>query len=418
MCEFQKKEEVMNLPNKLQKTIIAALQVPKQFDKNQLDKNPIHLNSADNLQMISVSNVFLKFTYRNQTYYFCECRKHEKPKDYVMSFINDYHHIFAEQSFAESDKSYLIRSLGSNENLMKFLKMGDMRIGSKSPCYLFFENGNPELVGLAATDDALLVERMKHFVCRYAWCQLAAYVENKAVPYGKYQTFAANKSLATRSLASLLKTDRLFPECRYTKLIINEQYEFYGLLMEESPGINTIRLPFPKSERMNRITPTLQRDLNKLNLFDVLTLEKDHSPNNYNVILNTNNYAVAISVFDNNGIGTFGIKRSISFSSFKNCSPFIIGESINRPYVDLELAEAIIGADQKQLKKALMKYLTVWQYLAFSHRFNGVKKILKDKLSNNIDIFLKEDQWSEKTINAEMSGEYGKTYLLSFIRDC
>ena len=76
-----------------------------------------------------------------------------------------------------------------------------------------------------------------------------------------------------------------------------------GYIMEDAGGVNALELT--PEERLKRITPKLQKELINLNVLDYLCGMVDHSPGNYNVLLDEKGMFSGVRCFDNN--------RSVSY---------------------------------------------------------------------------------------------------------
>ena len=189
---------------------------------------------------------------------------------------------------------------------------------------------------------------------------------------------------------------------------------YRGIFQEQADGINII--PIEHSLRREMITPAFQRSLSNLNIMDVLTREQDHSPNNYRVKVDSEGNAIGVDAFDNNGAGTFSHKTSIEFTTFKGCSP-IVNKSgtMNRPFLDEELISCLNQLSLYDLFFGLSEYLSISAIFALWYR---MKKLMRAVAKAPSGAILKPTEWSDLTIQEELSGKYGKTYLVSFIEDC
>lgn len=154
-------------------------------------------------------------------------------------------------------------------------------------------------------------------------------------------------------------------------------------------------------------------------LMDVVTHEMDHQPNNYFVIFDDSEKAIDVSIFDNNGAGTFCMKSEISFSDYKNCSEFLNSDgTVNRPFLPLETVNALKKISPLKLYKSLHRYLSIAHIIFTWIRIKKVKKAIKKTVRERKDFLITTEQWNADTIKEELSGKYGKTYLISYLEDC
>lgn len=224
---------------------------------------------------------------------------------------------------------------------------------------------------------------------------------------------AIQASFATYKLADLLELSNMIPPTRVVKLKTIKD-DIIGTLQNGADGVCIIGIGH--SERRDMITPAFQHALMNLNVLDVLTHDADHSPNNYNVVLDSNEMAIGVSCFDNNGVGTFSCSGSISFETFKKCSPFVDSVGmINRPYLDKNLIRRIQEVRFIELFKRLRTNLRFYQIFAVWIR---MKKVIHAVSRISSDRLLDDSAWGEDTIQEELSGRYGKTYLVGYIEDC
>lgn len=223
---------------------------------------------------------------------------------------------------------------------------------------------------------------------------------------------AIQASFAVEKLAGILGLADMVPHTEYAKLLVDGE-ELRGTLQEPAKGECIIEIDTP--ERRAAITPSFQRAINRMNIMDVISHDADHSPNNYNVIFDSQRKAAGISCFDNNGVGSFPLSASICFETYKQCSAIVTADgSFNRPYVDGALKNTLQHIrlhDLLSLKEHLrsLRILFVW------FRIKRLVKVLSGLSSDRI---LSEPDWSPSTIEKELSGQYGKTYLTGYLVDC
>ena len=76
--------------------------------------------------------------------------------------------------------------------------------------------------------------------------------------------------------------------------------------------------------------------------------------------------------------------------------------------MDENLAESLQLLDKVQLRKELRPYLNGLQISSLFHRVSQLQAVLKNAC------WLSACQWNAETLQKELSGDYGKTYLCSF----
>ena len=373
------------------------------------------------IKYIGCSNAIYRL--ENLNGYFCECRKHSSEREYVKSLVRNYFSVIrGDDEHAADDMTVVLTALSNPHNLKKFMAMGENRVGAKSACAEVIRTGDASLVGIEGDfTDTAWVRRIRRFIGRYAWCEVFAYRLNRFNRRNQYQVRIASRVLGTYAVAKLLGLHHIVPPVEYVNLIIDDldetkQIPRLGTFMKAADGI--CAMDIPHMTRRSRITPQFQNALLTLNLLDAICHEGDHSPNNYNVVPDDDGMIVGVSAFDNNGISTFTVKSDVDFESFKGCSPFVKNGCINRPCLDRALADRVLRITKKQLKENLSDYLNIIQINSTWKRIIKIKKAIRKTLAENPDFLRASRDFTYRTIEEELSGKYGKTYLLSFLNDC
>lgn len=223
---------------------------------------------------------------------------------------------------------------------------------------------------------------------------------------------AIQVSFAAEKLAGILGLSDMVPHTEFVRLSVNGK-ELCGTLQEPAQGNCIIGIDTP--ERRTAITPSFQRAMNMMNMMDVISHDADHSPNNYNVIFDSQRKATGVSCFDNNGVGSFPLSASICFETYKHCSAIMNADgSFNRPYVDRALKNTLESIRLSDLL-ILKDHLRFLQILFVRIR---IKRLIKALSGLSSDRVLSEEDWNQATIEKELSGEYGKTYLTGYLVDC
>lgn len=375
----------------------------------------------ENLEIISCSNIVLHVRTSVADGFLSECRRHLPIREYVERFVDDYFALFCiADEEAASDRSLIWNMLENPADFEKFILIGKQSPHHDSPYSRYLLTGDGEEVGLHLfnADEAQRI-RIRRFVERYVWPQLTAYFSNSDAKVGQYHCRTTAKVLATEAMARLIGLEDAIPHARYTKLVVSDvgNRMIFGNFMEKARGI--CAMDIPGCQRRTIITPDFQRAMLNMNLLDVICHEQDHSPNNYNAVLDDDGFAVGVSVYDNNGVGTFALDSGIDYETYKKCSPFLRRDgTVNRPCLDKTVAESVLGLTRKNVAKTLSPYLSKPVIWCTWNRIAALQHAIKRSIAGNPKFLLDRDAFSELTIEDELSGHYGKTYLVSFLRDC
>ena len=374
-----------------------------------------------NLEIISCSNIVLHVQTDQKDGYLSECRTHLPIREYVERFVDDYFALFrTADEKAASDQAVIRKMLENPTDFEKFTRIGISSPHYDSPYRRYLRTDNGEEVGLHLFDaDEDQISRIRHFTERYAWPQLTAYFANSHTKMGTYHCQTTAKVLATEAMARLIGLDDMIPHAQYVKLVVSdaENRVIFGNFMDKARGI--CAMDIPGHQRRALLTPDFQRAMLNMNLLDVITHEQDHSPNNYNVVMDDSGLASGISVYDNNGVGTFSMNIGIDYETYKRCSSFLRADgTINRPCLDKRVAERILNLKWQDLYKALVYYVSKPIILCTWARIKALKRAIIRSLERDSGFLLSAEAFSERTIEMELDGTFGKTYLNSFLQDC
>ena len=241
--------------------------------------------------------------------------------------------------------------------------------------------------------------------CCYAWSS-----NLKHLNYGDVQ-----RKMAYESLAVLLGGGQYVPHTQYAIALLskdNKDFLIRGSFQEKAEGLNIYSMP--REKRIEKITPSFQRAVNWLRLFDVVAHEADHSLNNYYPVVDGSGNFKTICAFDNGGSGSFPLSSSISFDTYYGCdSLFEEGGRPTSPYFDKGLVNCICNVRYSDVKRALKRYL---KYSSIYFTWRRIKKIKKNIERHSDEIILMDiNDWNYQTIEDELSGKYGNTYLYSLV---
>lgn len=379
------------------------LLTPRSFSQAPVDIRRIDCNASDVERILNTSNNVLRLATKDGFVYFRECKRHVEIHQFVANEI-EYYYTVMHPDLSE-DRCHIEASLADRKRFAKFVNMGITNDVS-SGAYHFCMGYGGEHIGLDVMPPAM-EERVKDFV-QCIWGELFAYRLNGGVRTGYYQTYNAVRSIATYRLAKLLGVEELIPQTEYAEVSVDGEDYLFGTIMKEAPGFSVEEMD--EDDCRGFCSPELQRLLNNLNLLDVICHEKDHRPGNYHVTV-FDGKVNHVMAFDNDSPNSFGM-GGISFETYLGCSPWTLKGQLNRPFVDAKLAERILETTDKDLTNALSDLLNQFQLAMLKNRFHKVKKILAKTPKNR---WLVCDAWSEDTMEKELSGAYGTTYMAKFI---
>lgn len=365
------------------------------------------LNSSEKVLSISriesTTNNIFKIETETGRYYFRECRVHDFADRYVLQTVENF--------FCDSKKAEAVLDvLNDPERFNSFFYMG-AKYDKGSPAGQFFENGDLSLVGLDGfgpfvTDDEL------HALVQYSWGEFYAYHLNGHCSIGELQTFNLCRSKAYEIVANALGLSRLVPPSRPVILEYQGRY-LKGSLMDEAPGLRADCID--KITRLNNLSGSIQRELISLNILDVICHERDHRPDNYNVLMSDGE--VAVCAFDNDSPMSFFPSSSINFLTYKGCSSLVDSNGVyNRPGFPRRVWEHMVRLDRKSLKTSLTPFLSMVQIRALFKRVDNLISAVERALEVDRALLLDDSDWDCSIVDRELSGAYGCTYLELYLK--
>lgn len=221
----------------------------------------------------------------------------------------------------------------------------------------------------------------------------------------EYQTFNANRLLAETRMAELLGLEDLLTKVDLVRIRIEGLSEYVGTMMENAKGVDVREI---KNYYKEAFTPQLLRSLNNLNVLDFICYEQVHRPGNYKLVLDGQGKAVSVQSFDNDSPWAFSPFGKVNFHTYERASYIIDKGEINRPAIDKQLAERIVGLTKNDISQEFSRYLNKLQLRALWNRINA----LQIALNNSKEIWLEEDEWTEDLMQSELSGKWGRTYIV------
>lgn len=375
-------------------------------NNNEIDFSDLDTIDASTYKVTPLcksTNTIICLESENKKFFFRECKKHCKPQLYVEKLNSDY--LFWNKS----------NNTPRISNFSKFMKMG-MLANQTSRVRMFYENGNPEVIGIQSSTTENNYKELKEYV-DYSWSEIYNYWLNCGKKMGEYQTYNSSRAISFYLIAKLLGADDLVPNTRYIVLKGLGETERIGILMDEAEGVSFNSIAYSLCRK--KFSPLLQKNLLNLHLLDTICFEKDHRPDNYNVLLDIYERPVSICVFDNDSPMSFFPTKSISFFSYEGCSPLIDRKGyINRPYMDGNLCKRVLELSEDEIQRNLEKHLSHAQIIFLNKRIKKIQDALMKSITSKKCVLLNEEiLWNKKTVEEEISGQYGQTYLSLFASD-
>ena len=344
--------------------------------------------------MYKNSNTIIKITNDGKKCFFKECRPILNKSDFL-KLLNDDYMFFSKKSLIPKIK-----------NKKRFFSMGSLS-DKYSSISKFFITKKYELLGLENPTNKD-EERIFIDYAKFVWSEVYNYKLNASFKRRKYETFNAARSLSFFSIAKLFNLSYLVPNTRLCKIVGFGNYDRIGVLMDDAKGTDLSEIT--PIDRKNKVDPLLQKEFLNLNILDAICFEKDHRPDNYNVIFNKNGDAESICVFDNDSPMSFFLSNKISFETYEGCSPLVKGKWFYRPFIDSTVYKRINNINKQEIVEALAPYLHHAQIDAFISRFTSLKKAINKSIESG-KCKLIEKEWNSKTMETELSGAYGLSYL-------
>ena len=374
-------------------------------------KKCIYKVSDRDLNFHFSDTVVIEFSYMGKKYFFRECETHGSRKNYLKNLICLYFDVFQKSSeYSKSDKEKLLSDLSKTSNISKFFGFD---YNDDALLCVKFCNGtiDSEKIGICNNNDIEYTNRIRAFV-KYASIKVKAYLKNDSLVFSrKTQNSDACKLFAYLELSDVLDIQDYVPKTQYGFLEINDKFKLFGTITEDAGGV--IPHEISKNERIKKITPIFQKNLLNLSVLDYICHILDHTMYNYNITVDKYGNFESIKAFDNTEPSAFSIQNDMVFKGLHGESPYIIESgTINRPHLDIALADKIYKINKYDLQKKLKSFLSKQQIKCVLKRIEFVKNAIPQTLLQKPNFLLKNSEWNQKTIEDELSGIYGKTYLV------
>lgn len=394
---------------------------------NITEGNNIKLKNIDVACFPLSSNTIHILKMDGKTWFFRECRKHKPFDIYIKECIEDFYKIanrgiaienFKQKipirtKFTEDEcsrfKSYIEECM---HNPFFFERIYRIEYFKKKARLAIFKNklNVPDdcLIGMGLAPVPLDLNDMLVIFIKYVSNAVMAYQFHSFLNTGEFETYSGVRNVATTELARLLGLERLIAKAQFVKLEI-EGKELFGVLSECAPGIRAF-------DSSCLTTPQMQRELSNMKILDVLCFQPDHWVNNYNVVLDETEHVFSVCAFDNDCNWTFFPYPRVTFFSQCDGAPIINSQGlISLPFLDKETIEHLKMLDLSNLSKCLQPYLNKLQLWALRKRIKMLLESIEKTEKQNPNLLLMREEWTEQTIEEELSGKYGYTYLCQYV---
>ena len=265
----------------------------------------VKLNQEDVLPIYGTSTIF-KIQKNNKTFYFRECRKHLELDPYVACFISDFFK-FCNPKY-QCYQDLILSQLKQKKTFYSFLNMGTP-FDKRSLISHYLKTRICTLFDLRSYSQDHVAKSFLFDFLVYSWSNLYTYHLNSGLKIGEYEVYSAIRQLATKEIANTIGVGSLIPETDLAFLCLEDGRKRLGTIMKDAGGVRIQTLKINK-ETLN---PIIQRELNNLNVLDVLCFERDHRPSNYSIRFDSNT-PCGVCAFDNDSPMSFN-SPSVYFTS-------------------------------------------------------------------------------------------------------
>lgn len=361
--------------------------------------------SSDAEYILNYTNNVLKLSRGGEEFFFKEARLRAPLREYMLSCVDDFFAFYPNDGV----KRRVAESLKKRRNVKRVYNMG-YRVQEGSPFNRYVLTGDETVLGLPPFEgeEKELVKKLVFFL----YGAVTNYDYNMGVKRGRRQTFLAVRSLAVEEIAGMLGLSFMIPRAVYGELLLDGR-EKAGVLTAKAAGVNASEIP--PAARQKGVTPSLLKALTDLNFLDAVCSDNDHRVDNYFTLTDGEGNFIGVVSYDNDGPSVFGLSDRPDQRHSLRCSPLIRGGKINRAHMDRGLAERLLAIRAGDLKK-LSVYLTYAQVRALRKRVECLQRAVR-RTAKSDPAFL-ADNWTEDFVREDLSGKYGKTYLVSFLTDC
>lgn len=389
------------------KSLGFILEKPKQISYEDMTEA---FSDVKTEFILNFTNNLIKITKGEEVFYFKEAKPHASTlEESIKTGVKDF---FEEVVKDKEIEKKVCDSLALPSNMRRLMRLGTKNEdGTNFNKYL--TSGDEKHLGFytAQTEEEKKALRALSF---YLYGEICAYKWNGRLRKGQLQTFTAVRTLGVIALSKTLGLQDIIADAKFVKIRLFNK-EKYGILARHVQGGGQTDVPC--NERKKRITPSLLHHLNSLSILDAISGDNDHRVGNYNVICDENGAYVCVISYDNDSPSTF-LPTPFFAKSIMNCSHIIAKNGqINRVALDKNLALSVLGIYKKTLKTTLCDYLSSLQIFCVWQRVKRLKKAIAKTIKAREDFVKENNEWNEALLSKELSGAYGKTYLVSFVSD-
>lgn len=399
----------------------------KHIDESQIPAIQIKLKKEDVSYFNFSSNQILSFVYNGELRYFRECPLRLKWREYfertVECFFDTLGQTYVDKNNFKQEipivTNYSKDIVATFESYLKkrvlsYVFLKKLSCADKISQKLSFSIWKNQVYN-EAFFDAFGLEDLpsdcEEIAVYFLWYMRGASTayRTRNVCFGRnYSFFSASKSIASKIVADILGLGHIITTAEFCYLNFENGTQKFGVMSNIALGCRMIDVAVTANW-------TLQKELLNLNILDIICFQTDHGTNNYNVNKTLNKFSVC--AFDNDNPNTFLPIPSIK-CNFMGCSSLVDKRGvINRPCVSRELLNHMQQLDFKGLRKNLKPYLNLLQVEAIVYRTKKIKKMLALTESVSPERLLLDEQWDNHTVELELNGTYGKTYLTMTIKE-
>lgn len=225
-----------------------------------------------------------------------------------------------------------------------------------------------------------------------------------------YDTFSANRAVASYKVAQLLGKETLLTKCEMAWLKIDDNEPFLGTMSSIANGVGFWNYIKTKSIK-DHFTPSLLRDLSNLEILDTICHEPDHGANNYMLVVDETEKITHICAFDNDNPKDFFISTDCKHSLTTETKSMITKNGcFNRKYADKDIVGKLLSLNRKTVFKELNPYLNCLQLHFCWLRVRSLQKSIEKSLDIDKLCLLSHSEWTQQMVDDEISGKNGRTY--------
>lgn len=384
------------------------------FSNSKVQPTPtytVYCTKNDIRYFASTPNTIIYFNKGGHEGFFRECRKHTTKREYLNQLLDEYcEYVFIDEH-SEECRQILKKKLANKESFKKFFEMG-AGTASYTRITKFRKTHDASIIGIQKPYPKWFEDQLLMLV-QYAWGALEEYKYNNFLDNGMYHIYNSNRTYGTKLVADMVGASQLVPTTQYVRMIL-DGVEKYGVVVGVAAGYSPKEAV--KEHGLNNISPEFQRQSLILNVLDAICYQKDHRPGNYFVTVKDGT-AIGISAFDNDCPTTFMCSANIGFCTYSGCSPIVNSKGmINRPYLDKKTTLAICSLNKEIIKRHLKGSVSRTELFYLIKRVEKLKYAIQQSLDKGTLKLLDQTEWNSDTINEELNGNFGETYMKLFIK--